>query len=371
MGRTGSLVLLLALAAGQEQGVVGLVEVSRHGLRTPLTHMKWAYAELEEPGELTKEGRKQKFEHGLALRKNYSELLGETYDSSRIYARATNYSRAIASLQGELQAIYSGSESFPIDIYSSDTSLLPHTTCPRIKEIKTNDQLPSTPHSQLLAEINANRAEIEPLVGELTFEAVFDMSDVLVNYMERGLQMPGNITLHVLATRVYTHLLEWIWFGQAEQRVLGVTPLLLEIISRFQALARGESVPAVALYCAHDITLVPLLHLFDVEDRPGPGAFLQFELQKEENLSIIQVKYNGNAVPLPGCHHPCSLSAFTKSLNAYILPDLEAWKRHCEPGWGYLGALGLVLVSLLLLYLLRHWLSAALSRISYLHAKTK
>lgn len=372
MSRKGTILgLLLVLAAGQAQRVVGLVEVSRHGLRTPLVRMQWAYVEQEEPGALTKEGEKQKFEHGLALRKNYSELFGSRYDSDRIYARATNYSRTIASLQAQLQAIYPASHSFSIDVHSSDAALLPHSSCPRIREIRTKDQLTSPSHIQLLAEINANRAEIQPLAGELTFDSVFDMSDVLVNYMERGLQVPATKSLLLLANQVYTHAL-WLWSGNTEQRRLGVIVLLQEVIRRFQVLARGEDVPAVALYCAHDITLVPLLHLFAVEDTPGPGAFLQFQLWKDENLTLIRVSYNGNWVHFPGCPYPCSLTAFTASLNAYMLPDEEAWERHCEIGWGYSCVLGLLVVSLLLFYLLKRRISTIISRvlhISYLHSK--
>lgn len=355
MGRVLA-VLVIALAAAQAERLVGLIEVSRHGLRTPLMPMKWANE--EESGVLTKEGQSQKYEHGLSLRKNYSELFGDVYNQHYIDARATNYSRTIDSLEWQLRGIYPASSSFHIDIYSSDTALLPHTTCPRVREIMTKDQIASTLHQELLEDIKANREEIEQFAGGLTFEEVFNMSDVLVNYRERGLKMPGSQALSDLANRVYEHILIHLWFGQEEQRRLGVTPLLLEVIARFQALNSGDSVPAVSLYCAHDITLVPFLYLFGIKEKPGPGAFIQFELYKEANAAYIRLRYNGNKLPVPRCASPCSLPAFVQSLDSYMLPDLLSWKQQCETGWGSASLLGLGIVSVVLLYQFRYCLFA-------------
>jgi hypothetical protein len=143
-----------------------------------------------------------------------------------------------------------------------------------------------------------------------------------------------------------------------------VTPLLLEVIARFQALNSGDSVPAVSLYCAHDITLVPFLYLFGIKEKPGPGSFLQFELYKEANEAYIRLRFNGNELPVPRCASPCSLPAFVQSLDSCMLPDLLSWKQQCEAGWGFGSLLGLGIVSILLLYKLRYCLLGIWSRLA-------
>lgn len=276
-----------------------------------------------------------KYEHGLALRRNYSHLLSPSFSPEKVYARATNYTRTITSLYNQLSAIYNSSGPFPIETRSPDPVLLPHSACPRIGHVMESDQYSTPRHQEILNQIEDLKAEIEPLAGGLSLEQVFQMSDTLVNYRERDIRSPGSPMLVSFAQTVYTHVLYDLWYGSDLQTKLGATPLLLDVLTRFKALERGEAVPPVALYCAHDLSLVPVLKVLEIWNRPEIGAFLQFELYKETEVSYVQIRYNGELRSIPFCPSPCTLLGFSQSLQPYLYSDLSLWHQICSVNEGY------------------------------------
>lgn len=94
-----------------EKELILLLEVTRHGARTPygsgseLINTTWPTGQ----GELTNSGERQHFLQGAKIRKKYIDelkFLPETFDPRQSYIRSTDYNRTIMSAYSQMLGLY-------------------------------------------------------------------------------------------------------------------------------------------------------------------------------------------------------------------------------------------------------------------------
>lgn len=327
------MVILLVLWVCASARLLGLMQLSIHGERVPETQFPWALPEERPAGDLTEVGEEQQKAHGLALRGNYSLLFGEMYSPHQVYARSTENPSALHSLQLQLASIYPASSSpFSIHTFTDDqeTFLLPHLSCLRIPHLMKRDQLVSARHMELLDKIAALEPELRKYVPALDIWTVYNWSQVVVNYAERGRERGFGTEVEDLAVLVHDHVHFNLLYGDRQQHKLGMTPLLLNTIQRFHSLLQGEFISPIALFTGPDLSLIPFLRGLDIEEIPGPGAFLIIELWAEEDKAVLSVKYNGEEVTLQRCESPCTLEEFEKGYEKRMYQDEEKWYTKCN-----------------------------------------
>lgn len=312
--------------------LIGLVQLSRHGERIPESSFPWMVREEKQPGELTDRGEQQQFKHGQELRSNYSELFGETYTPHHVYARAIDHPSAIHSLQLQLLALYPSTSSFDINSVSEEQEniLLPHISCLRIPHILRRDLLKSGRHMELIDKINALEAQLVQFVQPVDVWTMYNMSEVVTSYVERGVRLEMQSEVVDLALLVHDHVQFNLFYGDRQQHKLGMTPLLIDTLQRFHSLLQGEAIAPIALYSGQDLSLIPFLRGLDIEEIPGSGAFITFELWEEQEGPLVQVKYNGEPITLQRCSSPCALPDFEKAYEKRMYPDEEKWFSKCN-----------------------------------------
>ena len=356
------MVILLVLWVCASAKLIGLVQLSRHGERVPEANFPWALPEERPEGKLTERGEEQQKAHGFAMRSNYSELLGEVYSPHQIYARSTDHLSTLHSLQLQLSSIYSADPSqFSIHTFTDDQEsiLLPHLSCLRIPHIMKRDQLHSARHLELMDRINNLEPTLRKYLPALDIWTVYNMSEVLVSYADRGMRVDIEQEVVELATLVYDHVNFNLLYGDRQQHKMGMSPLLLDTLQRFKGLLQGESISPVALFVGPDLSLIPFLRGLDIEEIPGNGAFLTVELW-EDMGGVVSVKYNGEEVKLQKCGNPCTLEEFEKGYERRMYENEEKWFAKCNKlnpekpwPWKRIGLYAFALGSMVLLVKLK------------------
>ena len=86
--------------------IIGVVEVSRHGARSPLEKYSWDGSDWKvSPGELTHEGVTQQYLLGKEFRQRYiikEKVVSESYKLTEVYIRSTDYHRTLMSAQAQM-----------------------------------------------------------------------------------------------------------------------------------------------------------------------------------------------------------------------------------------------------------------------------
>lgn len=326
------MVIWLVLWVCASGHLLGLVQLSIHGEKVPEVQFPWALSEERPAGDLTALGEEQQKTHGTALRGNYSQLFGEVYSPHQVFARSIDYPSAVRSLQLQLTSIYpASSSSFSIHTFSDDqeTFLLPHLSCLRIPHIMRRDQLLSARHMELMDKITDLEPKLRKYVPALDIWTVNNMSQLVLSYAGRGKKLDFGEDVEKLAALVHDHVHFNLLYGDRQQHKLGMTPLLLDTLQRFHSLLQGESIAPIALYTGSDLSLIPFLRGLDIEEIPGPGAFLTIELWAEET-AVLGVKYNGEEVKLQRCGSPCTLEEFEKGYEKRRYDNEELWYTKCN-----------------------------------------
>lgn len=114
-------------------------------------------------------------------------------------------------------------------------------------------------------------------------------------------------------------------------------PLLSDIISRFEAKARGAlgDKPKLYAYSAHDTTLAAMLAAMGIYPKQFPhyASVVMLELHSKSGQWIVEV-YHKNVTDvdtlyhyhIPSCDDPCTLDRFRTTLKRYLPVD---WTSEC------------------------------------------
>ncbi|XP_034502256.1 lysosomal acid phosphatase isoform X2 [Ailuropoda melanoleuca] len=331
----------------------------RHGDRSPVkTYPKDPYQEDEWPqgfGQLTKEGMRQHWELGQALRQRYHGFLNTSYHRQEVYVRSTDFDRTLMSAEANLAGLFppNGMQRFnpniswqPIPVHTvpiAEDRLLkfPLGPCPRYEQLQNETR--QTPEYQNESIQNAQFLDMvanETGLTDLTLETVWNVYDTLFCEQTHGLVLPPWASPQTMQrlSRLKDFSFRFLFgiYEQAEKARLQGGVLLAQIRKNLTLMAASSQLPKLLVYSAHDTTLVALQMALDVyngEQAPYASCHI-FELYQEDNGNFSVEMYfrnESNKAPwplvLPGCPHRCPLQDFLHLTEPIVPKD---WQQECQ-----------------------------------------
>ncbi|KAL4428941.1 hypothetical protein ABPG74_011137 [Tetrahymena malaccensis] len=138
MSKSALTILFLVLFSVQVQAQLKFVlELYRHGARTPINSWYDADQQKADAGELTATGQRQHYNLGLKLREEYRGFIPDHYNHSEIYVRSTDVNRTLMSAASHVQGMfpqYTGnqlpsnlSEQYTLPYFKDAQNYLPNT----------------------------------------------------------------------------------------------------------------------------------------------------------------------------------------------------------------------------------------------------
>ena len=357
---------LLGLAWGK---LIGVVEVTRHGARTPVFGFDWDKSHWPKGlGELTAEGIRQHYLIGVELRSRYiSEhgLIDEVYNSSQIYIRSTNLNRTIVSAESQLMGLFPKgpelsqhsikvsvppieSESLEPIIESLGTSSLPFNfaavpihvvefkydslllgyyprVCPYISKIL--DQVKKS--SEFTNKVKLYEESLKPQVDQIfgrsvEFKDVGKYADVLISQKFHGFPWPEKMTEEIYSQMVNIGAYDLSTFFKGKGAWLASSEFYSNLLNSFQNILNKQTSVKWWIYSAHDTTLIGFLTAIDIFDgvQPPYASSLIFELIEEVGELFVKIKYNDEVKVIPGCKELCPFGWFKEYFEKFILKDV-------------------------------------------------
>ena len=143
---------IIALSKEQDKELILVIELTRHGARSPA---KGSYSWLNQTWEsgvaqLTSSGERQQYLNGVKLRKMYideTDFLPTTFNPKYIYVRSTDFNRTIMSALSQIQGLYPLEAGLSFTSSSEIEAAVPPfpITNSAADIVNSNDVLPSRP----------------------------------------------------------------------------------------------------------------------------------------------------------------------------------------------------------------------------------
>lgn len=348
-----------ALSLENEEELIFVSVVFRHGNRAPLVHYKndpHKDSFPDGPAQLTRTGKINMYQKGRVLRKLYEGFISNSYKENELYCTSTNVDRTLMTAQLVTAAMFRPKDSShqfeddlpwlptPVHEDSPDKSFIFKRSylCPRYTEV-CKEQINQT--SMLLKEnTKALLAYCEKYCGE-KLKNLKDLGlivDALKTEVADGLELPDWATgIYDPALLELLDILMNVVVKTTEQKRLIIGPLLKQIIDNMVNKSKNQLTPdrKMFLYSGHDFTILGLLSsMLQTEDlipQPDFGSSLAFELYKDTtNGHTVKVKYlksfldeDSEEIVIPDCGKPCTIEKFQETLKYAIPVD---WKEECH-----------------------------------------
>ena len=370
-----SLVLLLEITFGQHLKMA--VYLTRHGARAPSQdHYDdkidyWGQRKVSPMG-LTEIGMRQHFTLGKAFRKRYIDdfkLLNPSYDVNEIRVYASSQERAISSAISHLMGlfplgtgpnIYTQNQTHllnppwlnehdknkideglgaaalpgnyqPIPVYSAsvdnDTLFHSHSVsiCPNQQKY-IDFQLSTELYKNMEIEMYDSLQQIlKQLNKSEKKNTLKSIKNILSNYycdLYDGLKLDLGLGLEFLknATFMHTFYTTYVLSGHDNQKKLGATVFLNNLLDLFDKATKNEKQPKLAYFSGHDYNIVYVLNALNLTSwqcvldyyrngkeldeycvgLPKFASSLNFELYEEKQKYFVKVLYNGKEMKV--CH---------------------------------------------------------------------
>lgn len=354
--------LVATLCAGR---VVFLIELCRHGARSPLFFQDWDSDGRwpDGPGQLTAAGVRQHYLLGTALRSRYPELFSRNFSHSLYSAVSTESGRTVLSAESQLLGLFAGTQSAhsdatavpPLDEdFGNATQAvwqqyqpIPVFTVPRESDFVLRSRFPDCPKLKTLGEDVFSSKKAKELIkrypeltsalqqtlnvdSETVTNNALDILDNLYCNHFAGKSLPGALTedLIQMADKLLSELFS-LPFSSTEETRLWASGFLQEVATHLNAFLNGTDPSVFRLYSAHDITLAGVLAaLGHFNSRQPPFASsLLFELSEDQTLRVL---YNGEALNFTECSGTvCGVSDFIALMKAWASSDLQ---KDCPSG---------------------------------------
>ncbi|XP_015263064.1 PREDICTED: prostatic acid phosphatase-like [Gekko japonicus] len=309
-------VLLLQRATGAGRELKFVTAVYRHGDRSPVsTFPTNSYQESIWPqgyGQLTRDGIKQQYKLGRYLRKRYGTFLSLEYKRKEIYVLSTDVDRTIMSAQSNLAGLFppTGGQVWnqriawqPVPVHTlprkQDRLLYyPILDCPRFLKL-LKETMDSGAFKLKLKDYMPFVGEIAPKLGydvktllDVNSHKLWNAYDALLvqslhkyrndDWVEPSTMKKMKSLLEVAITAVFGD------HKREEKSRLQGGLLVKAILEDITKAATSADPKKMAMYSAHDITIVALQSALDVFDKKLPpyAACHLFELYQEANGQV-------------------------------------------------------------------------------------
>lgn len=290
-----------------------------------------------------------------------------------MYARSTNYSRTVATLQGVLTGLFPDRPSKPITVRTTeemDEILFGNPeSCQRLKQMLTaaRKEIRSTAHRPS-AEMKKLEERIRQALGSAAYSAsvtskesmihFLDLHDAMTSMQTHGKEIPKGMQdkslLKEIELQATKHFMMFVAPGEEsgqrkEMLRLGMGRLMDVMLKRMDMAKRNDgtnNVPVdkreearalhkIYLYSGHDSSIMPLLAALgkEVDHWPGYLSNLIFELwqkqgSKEHYVRVLYEKEPLNLEEVCG-GETCTFQKFKESVLGPYLLTIKEKEKEC------------------------------------------
>ncbi|OMJ84873.1 hypothetical protein SteCoe_13930 [Stentor coeruleus] len=356
--------------------LLAVVELCRHGARTPLSKQPWDGERWADgPGQLISEGMRQHYLIGSELRNRYiigHKLLQANYYQPEIYIVSSDFNRTLMSAQSQLQGLYPmgtgenlrSKEMFykskpPIGIQNFDSvagnlgmaglpgniQVVPIHTNERKHQITLVPKNACSYYEYLTNERENMKDEINNIFNEylpsvqilMTYlncsqdyiiDNLEDLADSLTSnvYMENSL--PKEFTQKMISDMesLAYKVKSFINFEPDFNARLASTALMNSIFINLKQVIYKEITQKFFLYSAHDSTVsFALAYLqLDFSQPPPFASTIIWELYEDEQKYYVNIKYNDMIQKLKGClDYNCTFQEYELFVLERSIENLE------------------------------------------------
>ncbi|CAG9333546.1 unnamed protein product [Blepharisma stoltei] len=372
--------------------VVYVVELARHGLRTPTQFMPWDEGIWSVgPGQLTPEGMRQHFLIGTELRNRYinnTKLLSSSYYKPEVSFYSTDYDRTLMSAMSQLSGLYPpetgpslknsslnqlakppiyienfnetieelGDAALPNNIQvvpvftglnQDDIILLPSFSCPKYQYISNFNSNSSAVQS--LIKKNANLFETISNVMDISIEEAINISPQLLDSLiinnaygnTRNIPAPFNEQFLQQAVALSNQITQIIYYTPEVMSQLSGSQFLRQLSTLLnESQSNPNSTLKFSLFLAHDSSLLNVLSALKLPNLENPtfASTILFELISDENKNFyVQVYYNDILQTIPTCGSTlCPFYNFMRFIELRSFPNITnaCIFNSAEENWG-------------------------------------
>ena len=364
--------LLLGLAVACAGQLLAVVELSRHGARSPshLYPFDQDYWDPDFPEELTGVGMRQHYLIGAELRQRLvvdSGLIGSEFNASHVEVWSTDVNRTLMSAYSQLVGLFPaglgptlppnqvyrppfavhdeasienklGNAALPLQWQSFPVQSQPEledyvlmgysgSTCPKmdtyVASVLNSDDYQSK-QNQL------NMTLFRALAGALgvpirSIKEAAAISSALECDVAAGLGLPPKLPLSLYAQlqQVHGYYRYTVPFADTEARKLAFSGFFEMILSEFGLALEGKG-KAFRLYVGHDTMLSGLLAVFNEPQDINPpfASVMLFTLYENQTVSVT---YNDREIGSVCDSPPCPYPSFFQFLTEHKDPNYVSW----------------------------------------------
>ncbi|CAH1173837.1 unnamed protein product [Phaedon cochleariae] len=347
------LAIVSSLIVQTESNLISVVQVFRHGQRTPIWYYEndrydkdyyWPVT----AGQLTTTGMHQHYTLGNFTRQRYGSWLGR-YSPLTFRVQTTDVDRTHMSAQCDLAGLFPSegdqvwNENFPwqpIPVHVSDPRVMsPYTSCAAYTE-EVDRVLLDTDYYKDIDEEYRSVYEYITLNSGSKITSVTDANkvrDVLLIENEFGYTLPDwtkSVFPEPLNTLGGYAFQSYAYNTKLARLSTGI--FIDTLINHFDDMKNSTSTPKYQMYSAHDTNIAQILSTLGAVQTYAPyfASTIYFELRHLLGVYFINVYYkNGDnfekIIPKGCLVFDCPLYKF-KSLMEDIRLDTETWESECS-----------------------------------------
>ena len=365
--------LVLFMIGLAQSKLVGVVELFRHGARSPQNFVEMFKDQENWPEgkeELIPEGMRQHYLLGTYSRQQLVQnegLLSERYNSTEVYVFSSDFNRTLMSAQSFLSGLYSAGTGLKlrqassiisppihvenlsaissslsqnalpfktqlIPIHSNESksqfALNPSSACNYYKKLTLAKKSMKDEQSQILSEYPEVLDSIMKNMNYSTSRAqdeFMKIMDSMISYEFRFQSLPLNFTKSFFAKAKQTHDKLKNYFENEPDllaRYSG-TGFFIQVLSHFDAISQNKTAAKLFAYSAHDSTMQAVLAFLQLDTSVNPpfASLVRFNLIEEDENLKVEVVFNGKKMEIDACESgTCSWKEFKEFVNERSIP---------------------------------------------------